>query len=180
MRHDFDQPLRRLSTIVNTAAGFNIAERLGRCGNRLSIRCLLAQGTSRLNTVRAKDGNGGLFMNGTVLHTLIALQWNDGRIRLDALVRLMNSLSESLQADVQALSRLDADSDSYEEEVRERVAPTLRRFTFDQRIRDECRALIRLLQFCGEDLSQSRGIDTTAQLQALASIDTAIASAERG
>ena len=88
--------------------------------------------------------------------------------------------SESLQQDVEALSRLDLSSPSCEQEARERIFPTLRRFNFDQRIRDECRALIRLLQFCGEDLSQSHGIDTANQLQALASIDAAIASAERG
>jgi len=119
-------------------------------------------------------------MNGSVLHSLIAVQWTDGRIRLDSLLRLVNGLSEALQQDVEALSELDPSSPSYDEETRERVAPTLRRFTFDQRIRDECRTLIRLLQFCGEDLSQSHGIDTANQLQALASIDAAIASAERG
>ena len=103
-----------------------------------------------------------------------------GRMRLDSLLRLINGLSEALQQDVEALSQLDLSSPSCEQEARERISPTLRRFTFDQRIRDECRALIRLLQFCGEDLSQSHGIDTANQLQALASIDAAIASAERG
>ena len=119
-------------------------------------------------------------MNGSVLHSLIASQWTEGRMRLDSLVRLINGLSESLQQDVEALSRLDLSSPSCEQEARERIFPTLRRFNFDQRIRDECRALIRLLQFCGEDLSQSHGIDTANQLQAWASIDAAIASAERG
>ena len=66
-------------------------------------------------------------------------------MRLDSLVRLINGLSESLQQDVEALSRLDLSSPSCEQEARERIFPTLRRFNFDQRIRDECRALIRLL-----------------------------------
>ena len=57
-------------------------------------------------------------------------------MRLDSLVRLINGLSEALQQDVEALSRLDLSSPSCEQEARERTFPTLRRFTFDQRIRE--------------------------------------------
>jgi hypothetical protein len=119
-------------------------------------------------------------MNGSVFHSLIAVEWTEGRLRLDSLVRLINVLNETLKQDVEALSELDPSAPSCEEEARERTSPTLRRFTFDQRIRDECRSLIRLLQFCGEDLSRSYGLDTTHQLHVLASIDAAIEAAERG
>jgi hypothetical protein len=56
----------------------------------------------------------------------------------------------------------------------------LRRFTFDQRLRDECRVLVTFLEFCGRDLAESQGINTTEQLAALAEIKLAIESVERG
>ncbi len=60
------------------------------------------------------------------------------------------------------------------------VNPTLRRFTFDQRLRDECRMLVPLLEFCGRDLAESQGVNTSEQLVALAKIKVALQSADRG
>jgi hypothetical protein len=60
------------------------------------------------------------------------------------------------------------------------VEPNLRRFTFDQHLRDECRVLIPLLQFCARDLAQSQSLDMTQELSALAEIQAAIKLADRG
>ena len=58
--------------------------------------------------------------------------------------------------------------------------PALRRFTFDQHLRDECRVLVPLLEFCGRDLADSQGKETTEQLAVLAEIKAAIQSVDRG
>jgi hypothetical protein len=109
----------------------------------------------------------------------IAGQWADGRRRLDSLLRLIGKMGVSLEQDVETLQGLDPANPRYEREARRRVAPTLRRFTFDKHLRDECRMLVPLLQFCGKDLADSQGLDTAEQLRALASLQVAIESAVR-
>lgn len=59
------------------------------------------------------------------------------------------------------------------------VGPTLRCFTFDKHLRDECRVLIPLLRFCAQDLAHSQGRDMTQQLSVLNEIQAAIESADR-
>ena len=116
----------------------------------------------------------------TFMDEHIAAQWTEGRRRLDSLLRLIGAMGASLEEDVETLSRLDRADPLYEREARRSVAPTLRRFAFDRHLRDECRMLVRLLQFCGKDLSESQGLDTAEQLGALASLQVAIESADRG
>jgi hypothetical protein len=58
------------------------------------------------------------------------------------------------------------------------VGHALRRFTFDEHLRNECRVLLPLLEFCGKDLAESQGINTADQLAALAEIGEAIRSAD--
>jgi hypothetical protein len=109
----------------------------------------------------------------------IAGQWSEGRRRLDSLLRLIGKMGLSLERDVETLGRLDPADPLYEREARRRVAPTLRRFAFDKHLRDECRMLVPLLQFCGKDLADSQGLDTAAQLRALASLQIAMESTDR-
>jgi hypothetical protein len=110
----------------------------------------------------------------------IAGQWTDGRRRLDSLLKLIGIMGVLLEQDVDALRRLDSDDPLYEREARRRVAPNLRRFAFDKHLRDECRMLVPLLQFCGRDLAETQGLDTEEQLRALASLQVAIESTARG
>jgi hypothetical protein len=56
--------------------------------------------------------------------------------------------------------------------------PTLRCFTFDKHLRDECRVLIPLLRFCAQDLAKSQGLDMTQKLIVLDEIQAAIESAD--
>ncbi len=114
------------------------------------------------------------------LDTHIATEWTDGRRRLDALLSLIEVLAVSLEREVEKLSRLDASDPLYERAARSSVNAALRRFTFDQHLQDECRELVLLLEFCGRDLAESRGMNTTEQLAALAEIKAAIQSVERG
>jgi len=106
----------------------------------------------------------------------IAGQWTEGRRRLDSLLRLIGKMGVSLEQDVETLGRLDPVDPLYEREARRRVAPTLRRFAFDKHLRDECRMLVPLLQFCGKDLADFQGLDTSEQLRALASLQVAMES----
>jgi len=110
----------------------------------------------------------------------IATQWTEGRRRLDSLLRLIGTMGVSLEQDVETLRGLDHADPLYEREARRRIAPTLRRFAFDRHLRDECRMLVRLLQFCGKDLSESQGLDTAEQLRTLASLRVAMESTDRG
>ncbi len=110
----------------------------------------------------------------------IATQWTEGRLRLDFLLALSKQLGVSLEQEVETLRRLDHSDLRYEREVRQMVEPTLRRFTFDRHLRDECRVLIPLLQFCAQDLAKSQGSDMTQKLSVLAEIQAAIKSADRG
>ena len=89
----------------------------------------------------------------------IATQWTEGRLRLDFLLALIKKLGISLEQEVETLRRLDHADPLYESEARRMVEPTLRRFTFDRHLRDECRMLIPFLQFCAHDLAESQGLD---------------------
>lgn len=80
----------------------------------------------------------------------------------------------SLEQEVEKLRQLDPSLPLYEREALKQVDPTLRRFTFDKHLRDECRVLVPLLQFCAQDLAESQGIDMTQKLRALAEIRAAI------
>ena len=114
------------------------------------------------------------------LNTHIATQWTEGRLRLDVLLALIKKLEVSLEQEVETLRQLDHSDLRYEHEAGRMVEPTLRRFTFDRYLRDECRMLIPLLQFCAQDLAKSQGIDMTHNLSVLAEIEAAIKSADRG
>ena len=117
---------------------------------------------------------------GSSLDAHIATQWTEGRQRLDSLLELIKRLGASLEQEVETLRRLDHSDPLYEREARQMVEPTLRRFTFDQHLRDECRMLISLLQFCAQDLAESQGLDMTQKLSVLAEIKAAIELVDRG
>jgi hypothetical protein len=110
----------------------------------------------------------------------IATQWTEGRLRLDFLLALIKKLGVSLEQEVETLRRLDHTGPLYEREARQMVEPNLRRFTFDQHLRDECRVLVPLLQFCAQDLAESQGLDMIQKLSVLAEIQAAIKSVDRG
>lgn len=114
------------------------------------------------------------------LDSHIATQWTEGRLRLDFLLAVIKKLEVSLEQEVETLRRLDHADPLYENEARRMVEPSLRRFTFDQHLRDECRVLIPLLQFCAHDLAQLQGIDMTHKLSVLADIQAAIKPVDRG
>ena len=109
----------------------------------------------------------------------IATQWTEGRLRLDFLLALIKQLEVSLEENVETLRRLDHADPLYEREASKMVEPSLRRFTFDRHLRDECRSLIPSLQFCAQDLAQSQGLDMTQKLNVLVEIQSAINSADR-
>ena len=110
----------------------------------------------------------------------IATQWSEGRLRLDFLLAVIKRLGVSLEQNVETLRRLDHADPLFEQEARKMVEPSLRRFTLDQHLRDECRMLIPSLQFCAQDISDSQGHDMTQKLKVLAEIQAAINSADRG
>ena len=109
----------------------------------------------------------------------IATQWTEGRLRLDFLLALIKQLEVSLEENVETLRRLDHADPLYEREASKMVEPSLRRFTFDRHLRDECRSLIPSLQFCAQDLAQSQGLDMTQKLNVLVEIQAAINLADR-
>ena len=115
----------------------------------------------------------------TSLSAHIATQWTEGRLRLDSVLSLIKTLAATLEKEVEALRRLDHSDPRYEGEVRQMVEPTLRCFTFDKHLREECRMLIPLLQFCAQDLAKSQGLDMTQKLSVLAEIQAAIESVKR-
>ncbi len=117
---------------------------------------------------------------GLPLETHIATEWTDGRRRLDALLALIEILAASLEREVAKLNRLDPSDPVYQRDARSMVSPALRRLTFDQHLRNECRELVPLLEFCGRDLADSQGVNTTEQLAALAKIRAAIDPVDRG
>ena len=115
---------------------------------------------------------------GTSLNVHIATEWTEGRLRLDSVLTLIKSLADLLEKEVKALRRLDHSDPRYEGEVRQMVGPTLRYFTFDKHLRDECHVLIPLLRFCAQDLAQSQGLDMTQKLIVLDEIQAAIESVD--
>jgi hypothetical protein len=116
----------------------------------------------------------------TSLDGHIATQWTEGRLRLDFLLALIKNLGVSLEQEVETLRRLDQADPLYKREACKMVEPTLRRFTFDRHLRDECLMLIPFLQFCAHDLAESQGLDMTQKLSVLAEIQAAIKSVDRG
>ena len=114
----------------------------------------------------------------TSLNAHIATEWTEGRLRLDSILTLIKSLADLLGKEVKALRRLDHSDPRYEGEVRQMVGPTLRYFTFDKHLRDECHVLIPLLRFCAQDLAQSQGLDMTQKLIVLDEIQAAIESVD--
>lgn len=116
---------------------------------------------------------------GPLLDGHIVTQWTEGRLRLDSILTLIKSLATSLEQEVETLRRIDHSDPRYEREVRQRVEPTLRCFTFDKHLRDECRMLIPLLQFCAQDIAASQGLDMTQKLSVLGEIQAALESVNR-
>lgn len=114
----------------------------------------------------------------TSLNVHIATQWTEGRLRLDSILKLIKSLADLLEQEVKALRRLDGSDPRYEGDVRQMVGPTLRYFTFNKHLRDECRVLIPLLRFCAQDLATSQGLDMTHKLSVLDEIQAALESAD--
>ncbi|MEO6307288.1 MAG: hypothetical protein ABIO96_03145 [Nitrospiraceae bacterium] len=110
----------------------------------------------------------------------IATQWTESRLRLDFLLALITRHRASLEEDVETLCRLSHTDPLYAYKARQMVEPNLRRFTFDQHLRDECCMLIPLLQFCARDLAQSQRLDMTQELSALAEIQAAMKVVDRG
>ena len=125
------------------------------------------------STIRGTDAAGSL------LDGHIATQWTEGRLRLDSILTLIKTLATSLEREVATLRRIDHSDPRYEREVRQRVEPTLRCFTFDKHLRDECRMLIPLLQFCAQDIAASQGLDMTQKLSVLGEIQAALESVNR-
>lgn len=124
-------------------------------------------------TIRGTD------VPGSSLDGHIAAQWTEGRLRLDSILALIKKLAASLEHEVETLRQLDHSDPRYEREVRQMVEPTLRCFTFDKHLRDECRMLIPLLRFCAQDLAESQGLDMAQKLSVLAEIQAAIESVNR-
>lgn len=114
------------------------------------------------------------------LDSHISTEWTDGRIRLDALLVLIRALRASLDREVATLNHLDPSDPLHEREAHKMAGSALRRFTFDQHLRNECRVLVPLLEFCGRDLAESQGVNTAEQLAALAEIQAVIQSVDRG
>ena len=142
-----------------------------------------------LEIVREWLGQWNHATNGTIrravvpdssLDAHIATQWSEGRLRLDFLLALIKQLRTSLEQEVETLRRLDHADPLYEYEARQMVEPNLRRFTFDQHLRDECSMLIPLLQFCAHDIEDSQGLDMKQKLSVLAEIQAAIKLVDRG
>jgi len=152
---------------------------LGVVGTIAAISYSFCIARGRLGRVnRITDGRNG---NGQAvsLDAHIASQWTEGRLRLDSVLTLITQLGTSLEHEVERLRRLDHSDPLYEHEARQMVEPTLRRFTFDQHLREECRVLVPLLQFCAQDLADSQGIDMTKKLSVLAEIQASIESVDR-
>lgn len=140
----------------------------------------LSHGWREGRRMAARSGAGRARLAALPLDTHIAAEWTDGRIRLDALLALIEALAASLERELTRLNRLDPSDPLYERDARRMVSPALRRFTFDEHLRNECRVLVPLLEFCGRDLAESQGVNTAEQLAALAEIKAVIQSGERG
>jgi hypothetical protein len=119
------------------------------------------------------------FVPDSSLDAHIVKQWTEGRLRLDTLLSLLQILAISLEKDVEALRRLDPSGPLYEGEALSHVLPTLRRYTFDKHLRNECLVLVPLLQFCAQDLAEFQGMDMTQKLGVLAKIQAALEAGGR-
>lgn len=117
--------------------------------------------------------------HGPSVDSHIETQWTEGRLRLDTLLALLRKLEASLEHEVEKLRRLDPSVSPNESENLNRVGSTLRRFAFGKHLREECRALVPLLQFCARDLAEFQGRDMTRKLSVLAEIQAAIEAADR-
>ena len=167
------QELGIASVIISFAAGAATvtmvcyASRISRAwGERLRVAARLAVGRTRPTALP--------------LDTHIASEWADGRIRLHALLALIKALAALMDRELAALDHLDPSDPLHEREAHNMAGSALRRFTFDQHLRNECRVLVPLLKFCGRDLAQSQGMNTAEQVAALAEIEAAIQSVDRG
>jgi hypothetical protein len=112
--------------------------------------------------------------NMSLLDSHIAAEWTQARLRLDSVLRLIKRLAISLEQEAEKRGHLDPSDPIYESEAFKKVGGTLRNFTFDKHLREECRVLITLLQFCGRDLADTQGLDMTQKLIVLAKIQAAI------
>jgi len=133
-----------------------------------------------IGRVAASRSAGRTRLAAVALDKHIATEWTNGRRRLDALLALIEALAASLEREVAELKRQDTSDPLDERAARNMVSPALRCFTFDQHLRNECRVLVPLLEFCGRDLADSQGMNTTEQLAALAEIKAAIQSVDHG
>src|SRR4029078_11659891 len=112
------------------------------------------------------------------LDAYISTQWTDGRLRLAFLLALIKKLEVSFETEVETLRRLDHADPQYGYEASRMVEPNLRRLTFGQHLRDECRMLIPLLQVCARDLAQYQSLNMTQELSALAEIQATVKLAD--
>jgi hypothetical protein len=133
----------------------------------------------KTNYIGKGKSSGRATLPGSSLDAHIATQWSEGRLRLDSLLAVIKQLGASLEQEVERLGRLDHSDPLYEREACKNVTPTLRRFSFDKHLRDECRMLVPLLQFCAQDLVESQGLDMTQKLSVLAEIQAAIELVDR-
>ena len=104
----------------------------------------------------------------------ITTQWTEGRLRLDSLLALIRKLEASLEQEVEKLRHPDPSASPAESENLQKVGIALRRFAFDKHLREECRALVSLLQFCARDLAEFQDRDMTLKLSVLAEIQAAM------
>jgi hypothetical protein len=109
----------------------------------------------------------------------IEAQWTDGRLRLDTLLALLRKLEASLEQEIEKFHHLDPATLPPEGGKLKKVRNALRRFAFGKHLRDECRTLIALLQFCARDLSEFQGRDMSQKLNVLAEIQAAIEAVDR-
>lgn len=117
--------------------------------------------------------------HGPSVDSHIETQWTEGRLRLDTLLALLRKLEASQEQEVEKIRRLDPSASPNESENLAKVGNTLRRFAFGKHLREECRALVTLLQFCARDLAESQGRDMALKLSVLADIQAAIEVADR-
>jgi hypothetical protein len=130
------------------------------------------------STIKGKSA-GRVRLPGSSLDSHITTEWTQGRLRLDSLLALMRKLRASVEQEAEKQRHLDTSDPLSEREALKKVGITLRGFTFDKHLREECRVLIPLLQFCARDLADTRGIDMTQKLIVLAEIQAAIESVDR-
>lgn len=117
--------------------------------------------------------------HGSSVDSHIEIQWTEGRLRLDTLLALLRKLEASLEQEVEKFRHRDSSASSNESENLKKVGMTLRHFAFGKHLREECRALVSLLQFCARDLGEFQGRDMALKLSVLAEIQAAIEAVDR-